>query len=114
MLNFTSAVLGRSEVDFLAIPVCEDAEVHADKELLALVAEAKALEEFKGEAKQQVTLYNLLDGRVRRCLFVGLGPRKKTTAETLRAFAGRAVKAAMGAKRDSLTVAVPLAQALDM
>jgi leucyl aminopeptidase len=114
MLNFTSIVLGRSEVDFLLIPVCEDAEIHADKELLAMVAEAKALEEFQGEAKQQVTLYNLLDGRVRRCLFMGLGPRKKISAETLRAFAGRAVKAVMGAKRETLTVAVPLAKALDM
>jgi len=114
MLNFTSVVLGRSEIDFLAIPVCEDAEIHADKELLSLVAEAKALEEFKGESKQQVILYDLLDGRVRRCLFAGLGPGKKITAETLRSFAGRAVKAATSAKRDHLTLAVPLAQALDM
>lgn len=114
MLNFTSVALGRSEVDFLAVPVCEDAEIHADKELAALVAEARGLEEFKAEAKQQLMLYNLLDGRVRRCLFLGLGPRKKINAETLRAFAGRAVKAAMTAKREAMTIAAPLAQALDL
>lgn len=114
MLSFTSVALGRSEVDFLAIPVCEDVEIHDDEEIVALIAKAKGLEEFRGEAKQQIVLYDLFEGRVRRCLFVGLGPQKKITAEKLRAFTGRAVKAAMGAKRPTLTIAVPLAPALSM
>ncbi|MFZ1986377.1 MAG: M17 family peptidase N-terminal domain-containing protein, partial [Desulfatitalea sp.] len=114
MLNFTSTSMTRSQEDFLAVPVCEDAEIHDDEEIVALIAKAKGLEEFRGEAKQQVVLYDLLAGRVRRCLFVGLGPQKKTTAEKLRAFTGRAVKAAMGAKRPALTIAVPLAPALAM
>ncbi len=114
MLKFTARSLTRSPVDLLALPVCEDADIHNQPVLQKLIAQATALEEFSGEKNQQVMLYNLPNTKVKRCLFIGLGPQKKLSAEALRIFAGRAIKAAMAAKRDHLIIAPPLAKPMAM
>jgi leucyl aminopeptidase len=114
MLKYTAISLERTKVDLLAVPVCEDTPIHDDPQVLKLIAGATALEEFSGEGKQAVTLYHPPESKVQRCLCMGIGPREKITAETLRGFAGRAVKTAMKAKRDNLVIAVPLAGALGM
>ena len=114
MLNFTTIPLGRAQVDDLAIPVCENADIHDDPEVQGLIAKAGTLAAFSGEKDRQVVLHDLLDGKVRRCVFIGLGPQGKLTPEALRAFAGKAVKEAMGSKRRGVLLAVPLAKPLAM
>ncbi len=114
MLKFTGISLKRSKVDTLAIPVCEDVDIHDDLAVQELLVTAGELEEFSGEKKQQVVLYDHPAAKVHRCLCMGIGPRDKLTPESLRAFAGRAVKAAIGAKRSRLVIAVPLARPLGM
>jgi len=114
MLKYTAVSLNRTKIDMLAIPVCEDALIHDDAQVLKLIAAAAALEEFAGESKQEVILYHPAETKVQRCVCAGLGPHKKITAEVLRNFAGRAVKTAIKAKRDSLIIALPLAYPIGM
>ena len=108
MLKYTAVSLEKTKVEMLAVPVCENGPVHDDPLVLKLIESATALDEFSGESKQQVILYNPQGTRVSRCVCMGLGAQEKVTPETLRGFAGRAVKAAMQAKRDRLVIAVPL------
>ncbi len=114
MLKYTAVSLDRTKIEMLAVPVCEDASVHDDARVLELIAAATALEEFSGESKQQVILYHPAATKVQRCVCAGIGPQKKITAETLRGFAGRAVKAAITAKRSTLVIAVPVAGTMGM
>lgn len=114
MLSYTTIPLGRTQVDDLAVPVCEDADIHDDPQVQELIAKARTLDAFAGEKDQQLVLFDLLGGQVRRCLFMGLGPHDRLTPESLRAFAGKAIKAAIGAKRKSMLIAVPLAKPLIM
>jgi leucyl aminopeptidase len=112
MLSFITVPLNRSDVTVLAVPVCEDAELHDDAELLSLIAKAKSMEAFTGEKSRKIVLYEQAGKIMRRCVFMGLGPKGKLDAETLRAFAGHAVKDAMEAKRKDLAIAVPTAESL--
>jgi leucyl aminopeptidase len=114
MLKYTAISLERTKVDLLAVPVGQDETMHDDAQVLKLIGGATALEEFSGAAKQEVLLYHPTDSKVQRCICIGLGPREKITAETLRGFAGRAVRAAMKAKRRSLVIAVPLARSVNL
>ncbi|MDA8141458.1 MAG: leucyl aminopeptidase [Desulfobacteraceae bacterium] len=110
MLNLTAVALDRTRVETLAVPVCEDAEIHLDDQVRQLIAKAKAMEEFSGEKGQRLVLYDPAQTLVHRAIFIGVGPRKKIDAETLRAFAGQAVKKAMALKAADLVLAVPLAE----
>jgi len=114
MLKYTAISLERSKVDLLAVPVCQDQTIHDDPQVLKLIAAATALEEFSGEAKQEVMLYHPSEFKVQRCVCMGIGPREKITAEDLRGFAGRAVKAAMKAKRPNMVIAVPSAPSVGL
>jgi leucyl aminopeptidase len=114
MLKYTAISLERSKVDLLAVPVCKDEAIHDDPQVLKLVSTATALEEFSGDTKQEIILYHPSGSRVQRCICAGIGPRELITAETLRGFAGRAVKTAIKAKLSSLVIAVPLAQAVGL
>ncbi|MCJ8502816.1 leucyl aminopeptidase [Desulfatitalea alkaliphila] len=114
MLDFLTTSPGHAKFKTadLAVPVCENAEIHDDPGIRELAAKALAIDGFKGEKQQQVVLFDLLGGKVRRCWFMGLGPVEKIDAETLRVFAGRAVREAAAAKRQGTALAVPLAAAL--
>ncbi|MEJ2660811.1 MAG: M17 family peptidase N-terminal domain-containing protein, partial [Desulfobacteraceae bacterium] len=114
MLKYTAISLERSKVDLLAVPVCQDQTIHDDPQVLKLIAAATALEEFSGEAKQEVMLYRPSEFKVQRCVCMGIGPREKITPEDLRGFAGRAVKAAMKAKRPNMVIAVPSAPSVGL
>jgi len=109
MLKLTQPPWQRPKIDAMAIPVCEDADIHDTPEIQELIAKAKALPEFSGEKEQQVTLYNLMQGKIRRCTFRGVGKREKIDSEILRAFAGRMVKDAISTKNKQLIIAAPLA-----
>jgi len=110
MLSFTTVPLSRSKETDIAVPVCEDADLHEDPELQELIRKAKSMELFGGEKGRKIVLYEPADNMVRRCVFMGLGAKKTLTAEALRAFAGRAVKEAMEARRSRLGIAVPAAE----
>lgn len=114
MIKFTTISLQRSMVDMLAIPVCEDTVIHNSPILQKLISAAKALEEFTGEAKQKIMHYCPAGTKVKRCLCLGLGPQEKLNAETLRAAAGRAVKAAMDAKLKKIVLAIPDGQTMKL
>lgn len=108
MLNFTSITIGKSKIANLAIPVCEDTQIHDAPEINALIDEAKKIDSFSGEKNQQVIRHGLMEGKVVRCVFVGIGSLKKITAESLRVFAGCAVKNAMGAKCKDIVIVPPM------
>jgi leucyl aminopeptidase len=112
MLGFKTLPLSGSPVDNLAIAVCENAEIHDDTEIREMVARALSLKSFSGEKNQQVVLHDLLAGKVRRCVFIGLGAQEDIDAETLRAFAGKAVKEATANKQQEILIAAPPATGL--
>jgi len=114
MFKFITTALDRSKTTNLAIPVCEDTDIHAEPAIRELIAQATSLPEFSAEKGQQVVLYNLMEGRIRRCYFGGVGPLKKLTAESLRAFAGRAVKQAMEAEQKEIDLVPPLEPSLEI
>lgn len=114
MFKFITTALDRSKIANLAIPVCEDADIHADPAIRELIAKATSLPEFSAEKGQQVVLYDLMEGKIRRCTFGGVGPLHKLTTESFRTFAGRAVKEAMGAKQKEIELVVPLDPALEI
>jgi len=108
MFKFITTGLDRAKIANLAIPVCEDADIHTEPAIRELIKKAKALPEFSAEKGQQVVLYNLTEGKIRRCYFDGVGSLKKLTAESLRTFAGRAVKESISAKQKEIDLVAPL------
>jgi leucyl aminopeptidase len=114
MLKFTTMSLKQSPIDTLAVPICQDAQIHSDPAIFESIAQVMALEEFEGEKGQLVTLYNLAGSRIRRCIFIGLGKRIDINAEGLRIFAGQSVKAAHKVKGDKLVLAMPDPEALGL
>ncbi len=114
MIKPTTLPLSQATVHLLALPVCENADIHIDPLLKTMVAAAKTLEEFSGETKQQLMLFSPEGTKITRCLCSGIGSMEKIDAEVLRAFAGRAVKAAMDARQKQMVIAVPDAQSLGM
>ncbi|MEJ2155159.1 MAG: leucyl aminopeptidase [Desulfobacteraceae bacterium] len=107
MIKLTTLATDKTKIDLLAVPVCEDGEIHTPSNLKTLVAEAKKLEEFSGKSKQQIILYSLPGTKVKRCLFYGIGAREKINMEVLRSFAGRVVQTAIKAKLNKVVIAVP-------
>ncbi len=114
MIKFTTASVEKLKIEILAIPVCEDSQIHENTGIQALISQALALKEFAGEKEQQLMLHHLAGGNIQRCLSMGVGPQAKLSAETLRAFAGLAVQAAIKAKCRKLVVAVPVAPSPDI
>lgn len=111
-MQLKSLNLKTADVETLVVPVCEDAELHADPVLGALAATAKALPEFSGKAGEAVTLYAPEGVRVRRAMFLGLGPLAAIDREALRRFAGTAVQKCIGCHLDEALIAVPAAARL--
>lgn len=114
MLKFTTTSLSRSATEMLAVAVCEDKQIHTASLITKSIDSATALDEFTGEKGQQVILYDIPDTRVRRCIFIGLGPHKSLDVEKLRVFAAQATKAAQKAKCKRLLLALPEAELLEM
>ncbi len=109
MLGFATLPLSGAPVGNLAVPVCENADIHDDPEIREMISRALALKSFSGEKNQQVVLHDLLTGKIQRCVFIGLGPQDDIDAETLRTFAGKAVKEAVANKQQRILFATPLA-----
>lgn len=114
MIKITSASIERSAADMLALPVCEDNHIHQNPTLKKIISSARDLKEFSGKPKQRIIRYEPPDIKIKRCLLHGLGPQKEVNMETLRSFAGRAVKAALEADLKKIIIAMPVAETMGM
>jgi len=107
MLAVKAINLKRAKVDTLAVPVCEDREIHKDETLKSLIDAAKAFPGFKGKNGDIFTLLHPGETRITRSVFFGLGKAGTLTGETFRAFAGKAVKFCINAGLPDVTLAAP-------
>ena len=114
MLELNAVDLKRRKVDTLMVPVCEDGDIHADRTVLALIAEAKSLVEFSGKTGQSLTLYDPADTQIHRAVFFGLGKVADLTGESLRAFAGKAARFCIDAGLTVMTLATPSVSGSDL
>lgn len=114
MITLTSKSIETSKMEMLAIPVCEDIQIHDDGPIQRLASQATALKEFNGKKEQQVTLYHPAGTKIQRCVSLGVGPQATLDTETLRAAAGKAVQTAITAKCRRLDIATPLAPSMAM
>ena len=111
MLELKPVNLKRAKVQTLAIPVCEDGDLHTDPTVKSLAAAAKSKAEFKGKAGDGITLFEPQGTQVERAVLFGVGKCEDLQAETLRAFAGKAVKFCVKAGLTGVTIATPAATA---
>jgi leucyl aminopeptidase len=111
MIELRSIDTKNASISTLAIPVCEDAEIHNDPVAL-LAAKAKQFEEFSGKQDETLILYNLPGTKAKRVIFLGIGTREKIDAEKLRSFAGKAVKSGISKNLADMVLAVPLNEKL--
>ncbi len=114
MLHLKSADLKKQAMEILAIPVCEDKDIHADPLIKAVVRKALALKEFNGKKDEEVTLYDVPDLKARRVIMLGLGKAEKLDLEALRCMAGRTVKSCIKKELADLWFAVPAAAGIGL
>jgi leucyl aminopeptidase len=107
MLQLKSADLKKQAIEVLAIPVCEDKDIHEDPLIKAVVQKALALKEFSGKKDEEVTLYDAPDIKARRVIMLGLGKAEKLDLEAWRCMAGRTVKSCIKKELTDLWFAVP-------
>lgn len=107
MLHFTSLDPAALEVEMLAVPVCEKANIYEHPVLTAMAARLKKYGEFDGSKGSEILLYDPAEIKARRILFVGIGPAEKVDREILRSAAGRMIAAGMRKKLSQIAVAVP-------
>ncbi|MBU4414592.1 MAG: hypothetical protein KJ976_05750, partial [Proteobacteria bacterium] len=110
MLGLKSIDLKKVKTETLAIPVCEDKNIHDDKIISSLITRAKKLEEFKGDSGEEVIFYSLPEIKANRIILMGLGKLEKLNAESLRAFAGKAVKKCINMKLPEVLIVLPSAK----
>ena len=103
----TSVDLKKNNITTLAIPVCEDKQIHDEPAIKAVIKKALKLKEFSGKKDEQITLYNEPQIRVQRLILYGLGKLEKVERETLRCMAGSIVNKCIKNELSSLCFAVP-------
>jgi leucyl aminopeptidase len=113
MIHLKSIDIEKAKMTVLAVPVCEDRDI-CDGILKTLSSQAKKLEEFSGKAGEEVVLHHPDGVKADRVIFMGLGKLEKIDTETLRAFAGRAVKACIQKNMTHAFLAAPLAKSLNL
>lgn len=106
MLNLTAADIQKTSVSTLVIPVCEDGDIHDGKIVQALVRKAKRFQEFKGEASEDMILYDV-PIKADRVFFAGVGTFEKLKPDVFRAMAGRMVKACAKKGLSTLCFVIP-------
>ncbi len=107
MLELTMHLPGQVAIDTLAIPVCEDADIHDSPVIQQLVSKAVSLEEFSGKARESLTLYDLPETDIHRAVFFGLGKQADIKTEDLRIFSGKIVNKCISAGLDQVELVVP-------
>jgi len=114
VLSLKSIDLKKVKTETLIIPVCEDRDIHDDKIVSSLITKAKKLKEFKGDKGEEVIFYTPPEIKADRVIFMGLGKLEKLNAESLRAFAGKAVKKCINIKLTEALIACPSAKKIKM
>ena len=113
MLKLKSIDLKKMRMSTLAVPVCEDEDIHEDR-LSSLAEEAKKFEEFHGKKDEELTLYNPAGTQADRVLFIGLGKRAELDPEKLRAFSGKAVKSSIKNGLKDIVIGTPSSNRLSI
>jgi len=113
MIRLNSIDIKKTKTDTLAVPVCEDQDI-LDGVLKTLSTQAKKMAEFSGKAGEEVVLHKPDGVKADRVIFMGLGKLEKIEPETLRAFAGKAVKICIQKKLTNMSLAAPAAKHLKM
>jgi leucyl aminopeptidase len=113
MLKLKSIDLEKTRISTLAVPVCEDENIHRDL-LSKLVEQAKEVEEFHGKKDEQLTLYKPAGTQADRVLFIGLGKIAELDPEKLRAFSGKAVKGTIKHGLKDIVIGTPSPDLLPM
>jgi leucyl aminopeptidase len=113
MIRLKSIDIKRKEINSLAVPVCENGDIHTGV-LKTLSAQAGKFKEFDGKAGEELVLHNPAGIKVDRVIFMGLGKLEKIDPEALRVFAGKAVKACIQRKLTGVVLAAPSAKGLSM
>jgi leucyl aminopeptidase len=113
MIELRSIDTQKSPIATLAIPVCEDADIHMDL-MASLSSKAKKLKEFSGKKDEELILYNLPGTKAERIIFLGVGRHEKLDAESLRSFAGKAVKTGIKKHLSDMVIAVPINENLPL
>ena len=114
MLSLKSIDLKKVKTETLIIPVCEDTDIHDDRIISSLITRAKKLKEFKGDKDEEVIFYTPPEIKADRVIFMGLGKLKELNAESLRAFAGKAVKKCINIDLPEVLIASPSAKKIKM
>lgn len=114
MLELKSIDLKKVKTETLIIPVCEDRDIHDDRMIAFLITRAKKLKEFKGDKGEEVIFYTPPEVKADRVIFMGLGKLKELNAESLRAFAGKAVKKCINMDLPEVLIASPSAKKIKM
>ena len=73
MLHLKSVNLKKQKMETLAIPVCEDKDIHEDPAIKAVIKKALTLNEFSGKKNEGVTFYDLPEIKAQRVMLAGLG-----------------------------------------
>lgn len=111
MIRLKSIDIQKNSITTLAVPVCEDQELH-DSILKTLSSQAKKFEEFDGKAGEEVILHDPAGVKATRVIFMGLGKLEKIDTEALRVFAGKAIKTCIQKKLTKVVLAAPSAKGL--
>ncbi|MBW1647429.1 MAG: leucyl aminopeptidase [Deltaproteobacteria bacterium] len=113
MIALSAADPGKSSIDTLVIPVCEDKDLHRGP-VADLVQEVRRVHAFSGETGERLTRGQPERGNIRCAVFIGVGKAGDLDAEAWRKFAGRAVGEGMARKLKGLHMAVPWSEATGM
>ena len=106
-LHLKSADLTKQKIEILAIPVCEDKDIHEDLTIQNIIKKALELDEFSGKKDESVILYDLPHIKVKRVLLAGLGKHETLDCDILRKMAGRTVKSCIAKELVNLWIALP-------
>ena len=107
MLKTISKDLTKEHVETLVVPVCEDADIHDDRQVAALAKTAKKMAEFRGERKQKITFYSPVGIQADRVVFIGMGKKAALDREDLRAAAGRGVRVLLEGRLSRICLLAP-------
>jgi leucyl aminopeptidase len=112
MISLKAVDLKTQKIDTLIVPVCEDNNIHDDRNIIAVIGKALKLKEFKAEKGERVTLYDVKALAAQRIICIGLGKLEKIDEDVLRSFCGTAVNRCITAGLEKIWVAVPSAEKL--
>ena len=98
---------GKKRIDTWVIPVCEDKEIYEAKAINDIIKKAGTLAGFKGEKKEEATLYDVAGVNAKTLVFIGIGKHKEVAIDDFRQLAGNGVKKGITGKQTEVLIAVP-------